>query len=150
MYKRQEDTGVVELVKYAAVDDVGRAVNPMILHGQAHGATVQGLGQSMGEWVNYDNETGQLLTGSFMDYVMPRADTVPFFDTAISEVPSTTNKLGIRAGGEGGTTPSLAIFVNAVVNALSDKGVKHIEMPATPERVWQAIQAAKSEKARIA
>ena len=145
-----EDTGVVELVKYAAVDDVGRAVNPMILHGQAHGATLQGLGQSMGEWVNYDNETGQLLTGSFMDYVMPRADTVPFLDTAISEVPSTTNKLGIRAGGEGGTTPSLAIFVNAVVNALSDKGVKHIEMPATPERVWQAIKVAKSEKARQA
>ncbi len=141
-----EETGVIELVKYAAVDDVGRAVNPMILHGQAHGATVQGLGQSMGEWINYDNESGQLLSGSFMDYTMPRADTVPFFKTAISEVPSTTNKLGIRAGGEGGTTPSLAIIINAVVNALSDLGVKHIEMPATPERVWQAINEAQNSQ----
>ena len=141
-----EDTGAIELVKYAAVDDVGRAVNPLILHGQAHGATVQGLGQSMGEWVNYDNDTGQLLAASFMDYTMPRADTVLSFDTAISEVPSTTNKLGIRAGGEGGTTPSLAILINAVVDALADLGVTHIEMPATPERVWRAIQEAKAER----
>jgi len=81
-----------------------------------------------------------------MDYTMPRADTVPSFDTAISEVPSTTNKLGIRAGGEGGTTPSLAILINAVVDALADLGVTHIEMPATPERVWRAIQEAKAER----
>jgi aerobic carbon-monoxide dehydrogenase large subunit len=139
-----EDTGAIELVKYAGVDDVGRAINPLILHGQAHGAIVQGLGQAMFEHSHYDGETGQLLAASFMDYAMPRADTMPPFDTKISEVPSTTNKLGIRAGGEGGTTPALAVLINAIVNALADLGVRHIEMPATPERVWQAIQQARA------
>ncbi len=139
-----EDTGRIELVKYAGVDDVGRAINPLILHGQAHGAIVQGLGQAMFEHSHYDGETGQLLSASFMDYAMPRADTMPSFDTAISEVPSTTNKLGIRAGGEGGTTPALAVLINAIVDALADLGVRHIEMPATPERVWQAIRTARA------
>ena len=137
------ETGTVELVRYSAVDDVGRAINPMILHGQAHGAIVQGLGQAMFERAHYDAETGQLLSASFMDYTMPRADTMPSFDTEISEVPSTTNKLGIRAGGEGGTTPALAVLINAVVDALADLGVRHVEMPATPERVWQAIRDAR-------
>jgi carbon-monoxide dehydrogenase large subunit len=132
------------LVKYAGIDDVGRAINPLILHGQAHGAIVQGLGQAMFEHSHYDGETGQLLAASFMDYALPRADTMPSFDTEISEVPSTTNKLGIRAGGEGGTTPALAVLINAIVDALADLGVRHIEMPATPERVWQAIQQARA------
>jgi carbon-monoxide dehydrogenase large subunit len=139
-----EDTGAIELVKYAGIDDVGRAINPLILHGQAHGAIVQGLGQAMFEHSHYDGETGQLLAASFMDYALPRADTMPSFDTEISEVPSTTNKLGIRAGGEGGTTPALAVLINAIVDALADLGVRHIEMPATPERVWQAIQQARA------
>jgi aerobic carbon-monoxide dehydrogenase large subunit len=138
-----EDTGAIELVKYAGIDDVGRAINPLILHGQAHGAIVQGLGQAMFEHSHYDGATGQLLAASFMDYAMPRADTMPSFDTEISEVPSTTNKLGIRAGGEGGTTPALAVLINAIVDALADLGVRHVEMPATPERVWQAIQQAR-------
>ncbi len=133
------DTGVVQIVRHAAVDDVGRAVNPLILHGQTHGAIVQGAGQIMGEQCNYDPETGQLLSGSFMDYAMPRADQYPSFDTELMEVPSPSNPLGVRAGGEGGTTPALASVTNAIVDALVEFGVKHIEMPATPERVWRAI-----------
>jgi len=133
------DTGVVQIVRHAAVDDVGRAVNPLILHGQTHGAIVQGAGQIMGEHCHYDHESGQLLSGSFMDYPMPRADQYPSFDTELMEVPSPSNPLGVRAGGEGGTTPALAAVTNAIVDALAEFGVKHIEMPATPERVWRAM-----------
>ena len=100
----------------------------------------------MFERAHYDPDSGQLLSASFMDYTMPRADTMPSFETEISEVPSTTNKLGIRAGGEGGTTPALAVLVNAVVDALADLGVRHVEMPATPQRVWQAIQEAQGRE----
>jgi len=142
------ETGVVEIVRHSAVDDVGRAVNPMIIHGQTHGGIVQGMGQALMEKAHYDPKTGQLLSGSFMDYAMPRADDFPFFDTEISEVPSSTHPLGIRPAGEGGTTPALAVLVNAVVDALAELGVKHIEMPVTPERVWRAIQQAKSEGRR--
>ncbi len=133
------ETGAVEIVRYSAVDDVGRAVNPMIVHGQIHGGIVQGVGQAMGEQIVYDRGDGQLLSGSFMDYTMPRADTVPFFAAELSEVPSPTHPLGIRPAGEGGTTPALGVVINAIVDALSDFGVTHIEMPATPERVWRAI-----------
>ena len=135
------ETGVSRIVNYVAVDDVGRAVNPMIVHGQTHGAAVQGIGQAMLEECTYDAETGQLLAGSFMDYAMPRADQMPNFVTDIMEIPSPSNRLGIRAGGEGGTTPALAVVINAIVHALEEFGVDHIEMPATPERVWRAIQA---------
>jgi carbon-monoxide dehydrogenase large subunit len=137
------DTGAVALVRYAALDDVGRAVNPLILHGQAHGGIAQGVGQALGEECRYDPSSGQLLSGSFMDYTMPRADTLPSFATAIGETPSPLNPLGIRSGGEGGTTPALAVVVNAIVDALSEYGVTHIEMPATPERVWRAINDAR-------
>ena len=136
------ETGATDIVRYAAVDDVGRAVNPLILHGQAHGGIVQGLGQAVLERCFYQPGTGQMLSASFMDYAMPRADDYPWFATEISEVPSPTNPLGIRAGGEGGTTPALAVVVNAIVDALSEFGVRHIEMPTTPERVWRAIHAA--------
>jgi carbon-monoxide dehydrogenase large subunit len=132
--------GTLQIVKYSAVDDVGRAVNPMIIHGQVHGGIVQGEGQALMEQCYYDPASGQLLTGSFMDYAMPRADDFPFFDTVISEVPCTTHPLGIRPAGEGETTPALAVVINAVVDALSEFGVKHIEMPATPERIWRAIR----------
>jgi carbon-monoxide dehydrogenase large subunit len=132
-------TGQVELVRYAAVDDVGRAINPLILEGQAHGGIAQGVGQALLEQCVYDTE-GQLLTASFMDYAMPRADVLPSFVTEISEVPSPGNPLGVRAGGEGGTTPALAVVINAITDALAEYGVRHIEMPATPERVWRAIQ----------
>ena len=138
------ETGAVEIVGYSAVDDVGRAVNPMILHGQTHGGIAQGVGQALLEHSHYDRETGQLLAASFMDYAMPRADTFPTIKTALSEVPSPTNRLGARSGGEGGTTPALAAVINAIVDALAELGVRHIEMPATPERVWRAIRAARA------
>jgi aerobic carbon-monoxide dehydrogenase large subunit len=134
------ETGVVEIVSYAAVDDVGRAVNPMIVHGQVHGGIAQGVGQALWEQVVYDRVTGQMLTGSFMDYAMPRATGLPSYVTELSEVPSTTHPLGIRPAGEGGTTPALGVVVNAVVDALAGFGVTHVEMPATPERVWRAIR----------
>ena len=137
------DTGALELVRYAAVDDVGRAVNPLILHGQTHGGIVQGVGQALCEHAYYDRETGQMLAGSFMDYAMPRADNFPSFDTALMEVPTPTNKLGVRGGGEGGTTPALAVVTNAIVDALKDYGVTHFEMPATAERIWRAIHDGK-------
>jgi len=135
------ETGAVEIVGYTAVDDVGRAVNPLILHGQTHGGIAQGVGQALLERSHYDPESGQLLAASFMDYAMPRADIFPPLATALSEVPAPSNRLGVRSGGEGGTTPALAAMINAIVNALAEFGVRHIEMPATPERVWRAIRA---------
>ena len=134
------DLGTVAIVKYSAVDDVGRAVNPMIIDGQTHGGIVQGVGQALLEQCFYDTRTGQLLSGSFMDYAMPRADMLPFFDTGISEVPTPTHPLGIRPAGEGGTTPALAVAINAIVDALSEFSVCHVEMPATPERIWRAMR----------
>jgi carbon-monoxide dehydrogenase large subunit len=136
------ETGGVEVVRYAGVDDVGRAVNPLILHGQAHGGIVQGLGQAMSELCYYEPTSGQMLSASFMDYAMLRADNVPSFMCEITETPSPNNPLGIRAGGEGGTTPALAVLVNAVVDALSDYKIRHIDMPTTPDRLLQAMCAA--------
>jgi carbon-monoxide dehydrogenase large subunit len=138
------ELGTVEIARYSAVDDVGRAVNPMIVHGQIHGGIAQGVGQALLEQCFYDADTGQLLSGSFMDYAMPRADSLPFFKTEISEVPSPTHPLGMRPAGEGGTTPALGVVINAVVDALAGYGVKHVEMPATPERIWRAIREAQT------
>ncbi len=135
------ETGVVEVVRYTTVDDCGRAVNPMILHGQTHGGIAQGVGQALWESCAYA-ETGQLLSSTLMDYALPRADMLPAFTTEISEVPSTSHPLGLRGGGEGGTTPALGAVVNAIVDALAELGVEHIELPATSERVWQAIRDA--------
>jgi carbon-monoxide dehydrogenase large subunit len=136
------DTGQVEVVSWTGVDDVGLAVNPLILHGQAHGAVTQGIGQALCEEICIDPDTGQPLTGTFMDYAMPRSDTVPSIKTIITEYPASSHPFGIRPGGEGGTTPALGVLINAVVDALSEFGVIHIDMPATPERVWRAIEAA--------
>ena len=133
------DLGACRIIRYSAVDDVGRAVNPLIIDGQTHGGIVQGLGQALFEQCFYDARTGQLLSGSFMDYAMPRADAMPFFDTGISEIPMPNHPLGIRPAGEGGTTPSLAVTINAIVDALRDFAVRHLEMPATPERIWRAV-----------
>jgi carbon-monoxide dehydrogenase large subunit len=138
------DTGALDLVSYVAVDDVGRAINPMVVHGQTHGGAAQGIGQALWECCTYDAQ-GQMLSASFMDYAMPRADIVPSFTTAISEVLSPTNKLGVRGAGEGGTTGALAAVVNAVVDALAEFGVTHMEMPVTPERIWQAIRAGQNK-----
>ena len=134
------ETGVVGIDRYTTIDDVGRAVNPLILHGQTHGGIAQGAGQALMERMVYDG--GQLLSGSFLDYAMPRAQDFPMFVTALSEVPSTNHPLGFRGGGEGGITPALGVIVNAVVDALAEFGVAHIDMPASPERVWRAIQSA--------
>ena len=138
------ETGVVEIVRYTSVDDCGRAVNPLILHGQTHGGIAAGAGQALWEHCVYDRATGQMQSATFMDYALPRADMLPAFTTEISEVPSTSNPLGLRGGGEGGTTPALGAVVNALVDALAELGVEHIEMPATPERVWRAIRAAQA------
>jgi len=136
-------TGALELKRYTAVDDVGRAINPMVVDGQTHGGAAQGIGQALWECCSYDDH-GQLLAASFMDYTMPRADYLPAFTTDISQVLTPTNKLGVRGAGEGGTTGALGAVVNAVVDALAEFGVTHIEMPATPERIWQAINSSKA------
>src|SRR5437016_1610907 len=133
------ETGVVEIVRYTTVDDVGRAVNPLILHGQTHGGIAAGVGQALWEQCAYDT-AGPLQAATLRDYVIPRADALPSLATEISEVPSTSNPLGLRGGGEGGTTPALGAVINAIVDALADFGVEHVEMPATPERVWRAMR----------
>ncbi|HEY1930818.1 MAG TPA: xanthine dehydrogenase family protein molybdopterin-binding subunit [Acetobacteraceae bacterium] len=138
------ETGQVEIIRFSAIDDVGRAINPLIVEGQTHGGIAQGVGQAMWESAHYDPATGQMLAATFMDYAMPRADLLPSFDTLLSEVPAPTNPLGVRSGGEGGTTPALAVAINAIADALAGFGVRHVEMPATAERVWRAIRVASS------
>jgi carbon-monoxide dehydrogenase large subunit len=133
------DTGVVEIVKYTAVDDFGTVINPMIVEGQVHGGIVQGVGQALTEGCAYDPETGQLVTGSFMDYTMPRADDVPSFNTGTTETPSPLNPLGVKGCGEAGAIAAPAAVMNAVTDAL---GTENIQMPATPEKVWRVAQAA--------
>jgi carbon-monoxide dehydrogenase large subunit len=139
------ETGTVEIASYTSIDDCGRAVNPMLIHGQSHGGIAQGIGQALSEHCVYDPGSGQLLSASLMDYAVPRADDLPLFKTEISEVPSTTNPLGMRGGSEGGITPGLAAVANAIVDALSEFGVEHIELPATPERIWRAIHRPHSQ-----
>jgi carbon-monoxide dehydrogenase large subunit len=141
------DTGDLKLTRYASVDDVGRCINPLIVHGQTHGAIAQGVGQALWEQCVIDEASGQPLCGSFTDYGMPRSDTLPSFTTQIVEVLSPTNPLGIKAGGEGGTTAALAVIISAVVDALSSFGVQDIRMPATPYKIWQLIQDAKAKQA---
>ncbi len=136
------DTGVVDVVKYSAVNDFGNVLNPLIVDGQLHGGVVQGIGQALIERTVY-NEDGQPLTGSYMDYGMPRAGDVPAFTSINHAVPATTNPLGVKGCGEAGCAGSFPAVMNAVVDALRDHGVRHIDMPATPERVWQAIQGAR-------
>jgi len=137
------DTGVTKILSFIAVDDFGRIINPMVVEGQVHGGVVQGIGQALYENCVYDAESGQLITGSFMDYCMPRADDVPSFTVVTNEhAPCTHNPLGVKGCGEAGTIGGSATIINAVVDALSGHGIKHIDMPATPEKVWRAIQAA--------
>ena len=135
------DTGVIAVVKYSCVNDFGTVINPMIVEGQLHGGAVQGIGQALMEMTVYDSE-GQFLTGSYMDYALPRAADVPAFTVASHPVPAKTNPLGVKGCGEAGCAGALTSVMNAVVDALSDYGIRHIDMPATPFRVWQAIQAA--------
>ena len=137
------ETGQWEIVRYTSVDDVGRALNPMIVHGQTHGGIVQGAGQALLECIRFDPVNGQALSASLMDYALARASDFPSFVTDISEVPSVNHPLGFRPGGEGGTTPALGVTINAIVDALAHLGVRHVEMPATPLAIWQAIQDAR-------
>lgn len=139
------DSGAVRLLRYVTVDDVGRVVNPMIVAGQVHGGIAQGVGQALMEACVYDPQSGQLLSGSFMDYCMPRADDLPSFVTVSDGIPAPSNPLGVKGAGECGTTPATAAVMNAIVDALSDLGVSHLEMPATPERVWRAMRGAQSQ-----
>ena len=136
-------TGAVRVVRHTVVDDVGRMVNPMLVKGQIHGGIVQGLGQGLFEDLVYDRDTGQLLSGSFMDYAMPRADDMPFFDVDSHEVPTQVNPLGAKGVGEAGTVGALPALLNAVNDALAPLGVRHLDMPLTPERVWRAIRDAR-------
>jgi carbon-monoxide dehydrogenase large subunit len=138
-------TGAVTITRYASIDDVGRCINPLIVDGQTHGAIAQGVGQAMWEHCYTDSDSGQPLCGSLMDYGMPRADNMPSFRTEIAEVLSPTNPLGIKAGGEGGTTAAPACVVSAIVDALSPFGIRNITMPATPYNIWKAIEEAKKE-----
>jgi aerobic carbon-monoxide dehydrogenase large subunit len=135
------ETGLVRIDRFTAVDDLGMAINPMICEGQIHGGVAQGIGQALFENVVYDEQTGQLITGSFLDYGMPRADDFPPFVSELAEIPAKTNPLGIKGIGEAGTIAAPPTVVNAVLDALRELGVEHVDMPLTPLRVWQAANA---------
>ena len=139
------ETGLAEIARYSVVDDVGRCINPLIVHGQTHGGVAQGVGEAMWEECVVDPASGQPLSGSFMDYGMPCSSSLPFFTTRIVEVLSPTNPFGIKAGGEGGCTPALAVVISAILDALAPLGVRDMTMPATPFKVWTAIQNARRQ-----
>jgi carbon-monoxide dehydrogenase large subunit len=130
------DTGLLQVVNYACVDDVGNVINPMLVHGQSHGGIAQGLGQAVLEAVRYDDESGQFLTATFMDYAMPRAADLPPMEVDFNIVPTPVNELGVKGAGEGGACGAPPAIVSAACDAL---GVAHIDMPLTPERVWRAL-----------
>jgi len=139
------ETGSVTLARFAVVDDVGRALNPLLLEGQIHGAVAQGIGQALLEHVVYDPDTGQNLCASLMDYAMPRADNMPRFAVGHHDVPSKSNPLGVKGAGEAGCVGAPPAIVNAILDALQPCGVKWIEMPAAPYQVWRAIRAARGD-----
>jgi carbon-monoxide dehydrogenase large subunit len=134
------ETGVFKITRFVAVDDFGHIINPLIVAGQVHGGIAQGLGQAMGEHAVFDSETGQLVTGSFMDYWMPRAEDMPSFETSYNEIPSTSNALGVKGAGEAGTVGAPAAFINAIIDALKPYGIETVDMPVTPLKLWQIIQ----------
>ncbi len=134
------DTGTVRVVNFTAVDDFGKIINPMIVEGQVHGGLTQGIGQALTEGCHYDKDSGQLVTGSYLDYCMPRADDVPAFRVGTKETPCTHNPLGVKGCGEAGAIGAPAAVMNALTDAL---GVRDIEMPATPQRIWRACRETK-------
>lgn len=140
----EEDTGVVHVVRYTAVDDVGTVINPMLVAGQVHGGVAQGIGQAILENTVYDPETGQMITSSFMDYTMPRADDLPMIELDTNEVPCTTNILGVKGAGEAGALVAPPVLIAAITNALREYDISHIDMPATSERIWQIMQQRKA------
>src|SRR6202050_1872957 len=137
-------TGAVQLLAYLVVDDVGTVINPLTLAGQIHGGVAQGVGQVLMEQVVYEKESGQLLTASFMDYAMPRADTMCNVAIRSNPVPTATNLLGAKGAGEAGCVGALPAVMIAILNALEPLGVRELDMPATSERVWRAIQDARA------
>jgi aerobic carbon-monoxide dehydrogenase large subunit len=139
------ETGTIEIRRYTSIDDGGQAINPLILHGQVHGGVAQGVGQAMMEAAVYEPDSGQLLSASFLDYGMPRADHFPRdLEVELTEDPTKGNALRVKGGGEAGITPSSAVLMNAVMDALADIGIEHMDMPATPQRVWSAIRDARN------
>ena len=138
------ETGFVELVRYSVTDDVGKAINPLIVRGQVAGGVAQGFGQAVLEHTVYDPSSGQLLSGSFMDYALPRANEFPDIEVELLEIPCASNPLGVKGAGEAGAVGSPPAVINAIIDALSGDGVTHIDMPATPERVWRAMALAKA------
>ncbi|MFY9246964.1 MAG: xanthine dehydrogenase family protein molybdopterin-binding subunit [Roseicyclus sp.] len=140
------ETGTTEVLRYTVVDDVGTVINPLLLKGQIHGGVAQGLGQAMGEAIAFDPETGQQITASLMDYTAPRADTLSMIAVESRPTDTAANPLGAKGAGEAGTVGALAAGINAVVDALAPLGISHIDMPATPARIWQAIAAANARK----
>jgi carbon-monoxide dehydrogenase large subunit len=140
------DTGVIEVVKYCSVNDFGTIINPLIVEGQLHGGVVQGIGQALMEMTVYDAD-GQFLTGSFLDYALPRASDSPEIAVINHPVPATTNVLGVKGCGEAGCAGSLTSVMNAIADALSEFGIRHLDMPATPYRVWRAIADARAARA---
>ena len=138
------ETGRVKILRYIAVDDCGPAINPMLIDGQVHGGAVHAIGQAIYEQVVYDQD-GQLVTGTFVDYAIPTAAEIPWMETDRTETPSPTNTLGVKGVGEAATIAASPAVVNSVLDALRPLGVTDLEMPLTPMRVWQAIQAAKGE-----
>ena len=133
------ETGSTRIDRFTAIDDVGRAINPMILFGQSHGGIAQGIGQALLEDCHYDTKTGQLLSGSLMDYCLPRADDLTSIEVGFNEAPSPVNVLGVKGAGESGATGAPPAVINAIINALGEIGVTNLDMPATSERVWRAI-----------
>ena len=136
------ETGSITTKRYIVCDDVGKAVNPMIVRGQVHGGVAQGVGQAVMERTVYDQSSGQLLSGSLMDYTLPRASDLPDIEVDLIEVPCTSNPLGVKGAGEAGAVGSPPAMINAIVDALRSAGAKTIDMPATPERVWNALHQA--------
>ena len=141
------ETGEVTVDRYVMVDDLGQVLNPMIVNGQQHGGVAQGIGQALFEHAVYDRDSAQLVTGSFMDYVMPRADMLPNFQIALEEVPCLTNPIGVKGIGESGTIGAPPVVINAIIDALKPLGIDRIDMPATPSRVWETIQKANGARA---
>jgi aerobic carbon-monoxide dehydrogenase large subunit len=134
----------VEIIRYLVCDDFGKTVNPLIVRGQVHGGVAQGFGQAVMESTAYDPSSGQLVSGSFMDYALPRADDLPDIEVELLEVPCAGNPLGVKGAGEAGAVGSPPAVINAIIDALSVDGVTHIDMPATPEKVWKAISMGKA------
>ena len=139
------ETGTIEIINHALIIDAGKIVNPVIVTGQLHGGIAQGLGQALLEQVVYDSKQGQLLSGSFLDYTMPRADDLCWFNVGFNEIPSEDNPLGVKGAGDGPTTGSPPAAVNAVLHALQPLGITHVDMPLTHERIWRYIRKAQDK-----